>query len=421
MSATLDSPTQAPTWTCPFCALLCDGFDLAAGAAGSPPTLTGSTCPRAQQALAGLHAAASGAWVDGQPAPPHTAIAAAAQRLATWRAPLFGGGGTDIAGARALFRLAARCQASTDHADGDGLFRALRALQDRGQYTATLGDARAFGELVVCVGTPTTAYPELWRRLGLAQAGSPCRELVFLGVAPPAHVPHAMPVTAVAGCGDIATDLQALAAALDGRNFHDLLHADVAGLAARLQASPYSVLVIEPGTLGPQGALLMEMANRIVGQLNRKTRSALLPLGGNDGAAALNQTLTWLSGLPLRTRVASAGLRHEPHLFSTTKLLADDAVDGLLWVMSFNAERLPPATALPRIVLGPPAMGPRLQAASAANTVFIPVATPGLNAAGHLFRTDGPVVLPLQAHRDDGLPGVAEVADALLKALGEGA
>ena len=418
MSATLESPTQAPTWTCPFCALLCDGFDLSAGAPGSTPNLVGSHCPRARQALTGLHGAGSGPWVDGQPASPEAAMAAAAQRLAGWRAPLFGGGGTDIAGARSLYRLAARCQASTDHADGDGLFRALRALQDRGQYTATLGDARAFAELVVCVGTPTTAYPELFRRLGLAQAGSPCRELVFLGVAPPDPVPHAMPVTAVAGCGDLATDLQSLAAAVDGRVFKDLLHADVAGLAARLKASPYSVLVIEPGTLGPQGALLMEMANRIVGQLNRKTRSALLPLGGNDGAASLNQTLTWLSGLPLRTRVGQDGLRHEPLLYGTGKLLSDGAVDGLLWVMSFNAERLPPPTDLPRIVLGPPAMGPKLQAASAANTVFIPVATPGLNAAGHLFRTDGPVVLPLQAHRDDGLPGVAAVADALLKALG---
>ncbi|EHR71861.1 formylmethanofuran dehydrogenase subunit B [Burkholderiales bacterium JOSHI_001] len=421
MSATLESPTQAPTWTCPFCALLCDGFDLAANAAGSAPSLNGSTCPRARQALAGLHAAGSGPWVDGQAATHDAAITAAVQRLGAWRAPLFGGGGTDIAGARALYRLAARCEAITDHADGDGLFRALRALQDRGQYTVTLGDARAQAELVVCVGTPASAYPELFRRLGLAQAGSPCRELVFLGVPPPAHAPHAMPVTAVAGCGDIATDLQALAAAVDGRSFHDLLHTDVAGLAARLKASPYSVLVIEPGTLGPQGALLMEMANRIVGQLNRKTRSALLPLGGNDGAAALNQTLTWLSGLPLRTRVGAQGLRHEPLLYGSSKLLADGAVDGLLWVMSFNAERLPPANKLPCIVLGPPAMGPRLQAASAANTVFIPVATPGLNAAGHLFRTDGPVVLPLQAHRDDGLPGVAAVAEAMLKALGAAA
>ena len=90
------------------------------------------------------------------------------------------------------------------------------------------------------------------------------------------------------------------------------------------------------------------------------------------------------------------------------------AVDGILWVMSFDPERLPPPTDLPRIVLGPPAMQPRLREAGALDDcVFIPVATPGLNAAGHLFRTDGSIVLPLVAARDDGLPGVAAIVSRL--------
>jgi formylmethanofuran dehydrogenase subunit B len=72
---------------------------------------------------------------------------------------------------------------------------------------------------------------------------------------------------------------------------------------------------------------------------------------------------------------------------------------------------------LPRVVLGPPGMGPRLrQAGWAADCVFLPVATPGLNSAGHLFRTDG-VVVPLAAARDDGLPGADRVISALLEAL----
>jgi formylmethanofuran dehydrogenase subunit B len=74
---------------------------------------------------------------------------------------------------------------------------------------------------------------------------------------------------------------------------------------------------------------------------------------------------------------------------------------------------------LPRIVLGPPGMAERLRAPhDASGEVFIPVATPGLNAAGHLFRTDGIVVVPLTAARDDGLAGVAEVLGRLLERLG---
>jgi formylmethanofuran dehydrogenase subunit B len=56
--------------------------------------------------------------------------------------------------------------------------------------------------------------------------------------------------------------------------------------------------------------------------------------------------------------------------------------------------------------------------------VFIPVATPGIGSAGHLFRTDGVVLMPLSPVLQDGLPTVASVALQLrsaLRALREGA
>jgi len=69
-------------------------------------------------------------------------------------------------------------------------------------------------------------------------------------------------------------------------------------------------------------------------------------------------------------------------------------------------------------VLGHPA-----QAAAAARpgAVCIPVATPGIGADGHVFRTDGSVLMPLRAVRPDALPSVAEVAQRLLTSLRSGA
>ena len=62
-------------------------------------------------------------------------------------------------------------------------------------------------------------------------------------------------------------------------------------------------------------------------------------------------------------------------------------------------------------------MGPRLREADAAQRcVFLPVATPGLDAAGHLFRADG-VVVPLVAARAADVPGVGRVATGLLELL----
>jgi len=153
------------------------------------------------------------------------------------------------------------------------------------------------------------------------------------------------------------------------------------------------------------------MLQRVVATLNRSTRAATLALGGGDGAGTVNQVFTWLSGLPLRSRVGPQGLEHEPLLFDASRLCADGAVDLLLWVASFGSEAAPPAVALPRIVLGHPAL-----AAEPAD-VFIPVATPGIGSDGHLFRTDGAVLMPLHPVRPETLPTVAEVLRRLSAAL----
>ena len=402
-----------PDWTCPFCSLLCDSFAL-----DGELVLHGSDCPRARAGLA-AHAPreAPAAFVDGAALPAQEALVEAARRLARWRQPLFGGLGTDMAGARALFRLAARTGAVYDHADGQALMHGLRALQDRGQCTTTLAEIRARADLLVCVGTQAIAhYPEFFRRCGLDRPGTPCQRLVFLGVAPPAGLPAQVPVQGIAGSGDLFADLQQLAAGVVAAPVREA-DPELAELAAALRAARYAVLVWEAATLPPHGALAVEVLQRIAATLNRDTRAATFALGGSDGAYAVQQVFTWLSGLPLRTRAGPDGLEHDPLRFAGPRLLENHGVDGLLWVWSFAPDRLPPATGLPRIVLGPAGMGPRLREADAAQRcVFLPVATPGLDAAGHLFRADG-VVVPLVAARAADVPGVGRVATGLLELL----
>ncbi len=406
-----------PVWTCPFCSLLCDSFGLDDV---DRPRLRGSDCPRS---LAGLahHARPSSApapLVDGVATSLDDALAAAAGRLAQWHQPLFAGLGTDVAGARALSRLALRIGAIVDHADGATLMHGMRAVQDRGQYTTTLSEIPARADLLVCVGTPAVArFPEFFRRIGLGQAGV-CRHVVFLGVAPPQGLPPGVRVDALPGSGDLCTDVQLLGALVSGQRCRKTDPA-LAALADELRAASYAVLVWEAGALPAQGTLVVEALNRIVGTLNRHTRAATFTLGGSDGGYTAQQVHTWLTGLPLRTRAGPAGLEHEPVRFATARLVADRAVDGVLWVSSFDPTRLPPASELPGIVLGPPAMAEHLRAGGRLDRcVFLPVATPGINAAGHLFRTDIIVIVPLQPVRDDGLPGVAELVTRLAQRMG---
>jgi formylmethanofuran dehydrogenase subunit B len=417
--ASWSPPAAAPAraaWTCPFCALLCDDLSIAHSDPAAP---AGNPCPRSAASLSRLAApAAASALIDGRSATADAALDAAAQRLASWCQPLFAGLATDIAGARAVYRLAARTGAICDHADGGALMHGQRALQDRGQFTATLAEVRSRAELVVCVGTPAvTRFPLFFRRIGIGEPDSPCRRLVFLGSAPPAGLPADVAVDAVAGSGDLFGDLQQLNA-IAARQWLRDTDASLQQLADRLRDARYAVLVWEAATLPTHGALIVEALNRLVGTLNRSTRAASFGLGGSDGGHSVNQTLTWLGGLPLRTRVAHDGLQHEPHRFDTARLLAQGAVDGMVWISSFDPQRTPPASALPLVVLGPPAMAPLLRGDAC---VFIPVATPGLNAAGHLFRTDGPIVVPVFAVRDDRLSGVAQVLDAIGHRLGRAA
>lgn len=427
MSAPASSTDRNPVpWSCPFCPLLCDtfGVDTSAG----PWALVGSDCGRAQAGLSRFDNGLSTVrpQIDGIDCDAEKAVAAAARLLAASRQPLFGGLGTDVAGARALYVLACRTGAVCDPAAGAALWHGLAALQERGGFTTTLAEVRTRADLIVCIGgLPTERHPEFLRRCGFEGGtdidsvdrnpdGDAARSVVLLQ--PAGHVPLepiAPGIEVMSVDGDLFDITAMLAAQVAGRAVGDPL-GPLAALGSRLHAARYAVLVYETARLPAHGSLIVEAINRVVATLNRRSRAAALPLGGGDGASTVNAVFTWLSGLPLRTRATANGLEHEPVRFDAQRLLDDRAVDALLWVASFGTEPKPPSVTLPRIVLGHPSFA---SAVRGPGTVYLPVTTPGIGSAGHLFRTDGSVLMPLRALHDDGLPGVADVLRRLSQAL----
>jgi formylmethanofuran dehydrogenase subunit B len=422
MSPVVPSARPAATgWTCPFCPLLCDDLAPPAATAGSALALPGGECPRAQAALANFRAAPvpAGPQLNGAACSLETAIDAAARLLAASRQPLFGGLGTDVAGARALYRLACDTGAICDAAQGASWTQGLRTLQDHGGYGTTLAEVRTRAELIVFIGGLHTALaPRLLLRCGIGEDTLPARHVVVLGgsAADMAALGGIKGITAEAVPlhGDLFETVALLGAAVAGRPLREA-PAGLGGLAARLHAAGYAVMIGATSALPAQGALIIEGLHRLVAELNRRSRAAMLWLGGGDGAGTVNQVFTWLSGLPLRSRAGPAGLEHDPHRFDAKRLLADGAVDSLLWISGFDASQVLPATSLPRIVLGHPALQlpPRKAGADA---VFIPISTPGIGSAGHLFRTDGSVLLPLFPIYRDTLPGAAEVLGRIAQA-----
>ncbi len=418
--------SEARAWTCPFCCLLCDDLQVHVPTAPGALRLAAGECRDAAEALAawgdaGAPLPESPARIAASAASIADAVQAAAERLSQWRQPLFGGLGTDVAGARALYRLAARTGAICDHAAGRSLMHGLRALQDRGAFTTTLIELRSRADLIVCAGTaPDGALPGLWRRLGRDGPGPADRRIVYLHAAPP-HTPHhSTQATDIRQGPDLLASLQMLAAAVQrpGDALPPALQGTpIAELATALRAARYAVFVWEAAALPDEpsdaGALVVESIHRIVNHLNLHTRAAMFGLGGADGAFAVNHTFTWLAGVPLRSRIAADALQHDPWRFDAQRLIARGAVDGLLWISSFRADQPPPASDLPQIVLGPLAMAPAVEA----DAIFIPVATPGIDAPGHLFRTDSVVAVPLEPLFASELPGVDAVLSRIHEAM----
>jgi formylmethanofuran dehydrogenase subunit B len=93
-------------------------------------------------------------------------------------------------------------------------------------------------------------------------------------------------------------------------------------------------------------------------------------------------------------------------------MLQKNEADALLWVSSFNEKHMPPESAVPTVVLGRTGMN-----FSKEPDVYIPVATPGIDHSGHVYRTDNVVALPLRKLRESVLPSVAQVVAEIEKAL----
>jgi formylmethanofuran dehydrogenase subunit B len=432
MDATAPS---ARDWIDPFCPLLTDRTRIVPGDPPRPlPESRGAATALAHFTGEGVPSVPV-ASVGGVDAGLEDALAAAGDLIGSWRQPLFCGLGTDVAGARALTRLALRCGAIMDHAHGEAMTQALRALQDRGGFTCTLSEVRNRADLIVCVGIdPTELVADFFQRCGIGESvpGAPAvRQVVFLKARDATAYLDGRGVgsgATSAECrvldlkdSDLEQVLAELNAACSGRTLPraGADWAAVKSLAGLLQAASYAVLVYAPAHFpGPHAALLLEALGRIVKTLNKAGRAGALALSGADGAATVSQTATWMTGLPLRTALHAGGFDHDPHRFSSARLLAGGAVDGVLFVSSFSPTlALPdlPSAPPPLIVLGHPAMASCLrQRAGTQPHVFIAVSTPGVNAPGHLFRSDGGVVLALKPFASSSLPSVAEVAGRLL-------
>jgi len=403
-----------PDSCCPFCGLVCDDIRVAVDASGAR-----AESPACARAVRLFPVPARGtAQIAGQAAEPAAAYQAAAALLVRAQRPLIGGLACDVTGHRAALALAERTGGVVDHMNGAAQFRNWLAYQDGGWMTTTLSEVRNRADLIVLAGTDTRRFPRFFERCLApeSQFGELRRRLVVLGSDLSAEAAHAVSADLViplpnARLGELCGALRARLAGrrLDADSVAGVPMDQVDALLETLRAARYGVLVWNAAELTfPHADLAIQAMVDLVKDLNQTTRWSGLPLGGNDGDTSAAQVCTWQAGYPLRTAFEASGPHYQPLLFNTARLLETREVDALLWIAALDPERVPPAAACPRIVLGRPDM-----VFADPPDVFIPVAVPGVHHAGFMHRMDGVVALPLQGHTPADLPSVAQALAAI--------
>ena len=366
--------------------------------------------------------------VDGQ----ETSLANAVQRIAELmrdsQQTVISGLGTDLNGARSAMALADKGRATVDHMNSAGAFRNFLVLQDTGWMNTTLAEVKNRVDLLLVVGSDIeSAYPRFYERMvwpqeTLFSQDIESRDVIYLGKAPSgdASTSPKGKKAEVIPCddADLPEVMSVLRALIAGR----ALQADQVGgiaisvlsdLAEQLKAAKYSVVTWSAAMLDFDHAeATVQTLCEMVKDLNFQTRSSGLPLGGKEGDTTVNQVAAWQSGYPMRSNFNRGYPDYDPYLSDSLRMLADDEVDTLIWVSSFDIDRTPPKTDATTVVLGRSGMTFDQEPA-----VFIPVGTPGIDHAGRAFRTDSVVSIPLRQLRDSGLPSTFEVLRAVEQAL----
>lgn len=414
-------PVQIPDVACPFCGLLCD--DLTVANDGGALRVLANGCHLAK---AGFERPVvdAGARIGGRPAALAQAVLEAARHLGNARQPLISGLGTDVAGVRAAASLADRTGATLDHMNSPAGIRNLLVLQDGGWIITTLSEVRNRADLLVLVGGDIASrFPRFFERCianreTLFSEDRRC-EIVVLGGPAPKDVP--LPVVPTVIPCDVSRIHEALGALrvlisggwLNAENAAGVSMSTWTALAERLKTAKYGVLAWAAADFDfPHAELTIQAIAELIKDLNRKTRFNGLPLSGSDGDITTDMVLQWQTGFATRTGYGQGEAEHDSYHLAGDRLLARGEADALLWISSISPGRVPGAVGGPLIVIGHPGMKFEREP-----DVFIPVGTPGVDHAGHLFRTDRVVSLSMSQVRQSSLPSVAEVLSAIETAL----
>lgn len=368
--------------------------------------------------------------VDGKEVSLKEAVNRAAKILTKANQPVIGGCATDVNGMRALLALADCKGAVVDHLNFTATRRNILAMQDSGWMNTTLAEIKNRCDLLLVIACDLETFPPrfyeryLWNDKAMFLDETSAREVIYIGQA------------ASGNTSVLASNSQAHTFTCANEQLPELLGVlrclvksipitveEVGGLtivklkeiADKLKAANYGVVVWAANTLNfSQAELTVQAICELVKDVNASgVRCSGFPLGGKEGDQTAHQVCGWQTGYPARMRFSSDIPEYDPFLYDTKQMFANAEVDALLWVQAFNSQAVPPAYGekIATVVVARSGM-----VFAEEPEVFIPVGTPGIDHAGHVFRLDNVVVICLKKLRNSGLPSTAKVLTAIKNA-----
>jgi formylmethanofuran dehydrogenase subunit B len=379
---------------CPFCACLCD--DLQVTVNGGRVVSVSGACELAGPRFLGEPGSVRPTCrIDGRPAEIQEALARAAELLTSARYPLIYGLSRASCEAQSVAaEIAERLGGVLDTPADRGL---LDALQSIGDVTCTLGEIRSRADLIVVWNAdPVATHPRFFERYAPRETLPIAQHVVVIGSKATATSELADERIEIRDGGelDAAIALRAIAKGVP-LDEADVVARTGATLAAwrelfeRMRRARYGVILSAEAGDSPVARRTREALAVLVRQLNHHTRfvSLALPAGTNRLGAA--NVLAWRTGYATAIDFSRGYPRSNPAEFAAEKLLEAGEVDAALVICDdplshFSERARRHFDAIPAI-----ALEWQETATMAAARIAIPLAVPGVESGGTMFRCDG--------------------------------
>jgi len=371
------------------------------------------------------------AQIDGQAVPIDDAVQRAASILDQAKAPLvYGLSRSSTAGQRAAVRLADLLGATIDTTASLGHGPSVMAVQEEGESTCTLGEARNRADLVIFWGAnPAVSHPRHFERYSVdphgefIPGGRKDRTVIVIDVQP----------TETSALADIFIQVE------PQRDFEAIwiLRMLIKGqqpepgcptgipldaltdLIERMRSCRYGVVFFGFGlSRAPSGHRTVEALLKLVRDLNKHTRFNVRRMRGSGDVTGADMVLAWQTGYPFSVNLARGYPRYNPGEYSAQTLLERREVDACLFVGSHGIQRLSEAakshlSEIPTVVLDCAVAEVPIRP-----SVRFTTAIYGIHAPGTAYRMDE-VPLPLQGFLQSDCPTDADVLIEISRAITE--